>query len=63
MLLEGTALKVISGLTLSTAYYKEAVVVLQKRFGSKQNIIAAHMDALLKVDSIASGSNLKGLWR
>ena len=62
-LLEGPALEAISGLTLNAANYKEAVAVLQKRFGNKQNIIARHMDALLKVDSIASDSNLKGLRR
>ena len=62
-LLEGPALEAISGLMLNTANYKEAMVVLQKCFGNKQNIIARHLPALLKVDSIASDSNLKGLRR
>ena len=43
-LLECTALDAISGLTLSAANYKEAVEILQKRFGNKPLIISKHMD-------------------
>ena len=33
-----------AGLTLTEANYKEAVEILQKRFGCKQRIISKHMD-------------------
>ena len=49
-LLERTAKDTISGLTLTAANYKEAVEILQKRFGSK------HMDILLNLDPVVSAS-------
>ena len=60
-LLKGTALDAISGLTLTSANYKGAVTVLKKRFGNKPLIVAKHMDALLRVDTITSSYNVKGL--
>ena len=45
-LLESTAADAISGLSLSSANYDEAVTILRKRFGNKKLIIAKHMDAL-----------------
>ena len=60
-LLERTALDSISGLSLMVPNYKEAVSILEKRFGNKQRIILKHMDALMNLDVVASLTNLKGL--
>ena len=60
-LLQGSAHEAVSGLTLTAANYKEAVSVLEKRFGNKQQIIAKHMDILLNVETVTSSNNLKGL--
>ena len=48
-LLKGEAAKVIQGLPLSESNYKRAVDLLKERFGQKQVLINAHMDALLKI--------------
>ena len=50
-LLEGTAREAISGLTLTSTNYKEAIAILKKRFGNKQQIISKHMDILLEEPS------------
>ena len=60
-LLEGTASEAISGLKLTSANYEEAIAVLKKRFGNKQQIIARHMEMLLNIDAVTSQYNLKGL--
>ena len=51
----------MAALTLIAANYREAVTVLVKRFGNKQQIVAKHMDILLNVDPVTSSNNLKGL--
>ena len=48
-LLEGSAACSIKGLTLTEANYESAVDLLKQRFGRPQQIIAAHMDELLKI--------------
>ena len=53
-LLEGLALEAVSGLTLTSANYQEAISILEKRFGNKQQIVAKHMDALINVDAVTS---------
>ena len=60
-LLQGSALDAISGLTLTTTNYQEAVDILNKRFGNKQQIVSKHMDALLNIDPVMSNHNLKAL--
>ena len=60
-LLERTAHEAIAGLTLSAANYHEAVAILKKRFGNRQQIITKHMDTLLNVEPMTSAHNLKGL--
>ena len=60
-LLECTALDAIAGLTLTATNYREAVSILEKRFGNKQQIMAKHMDAVLNVEAVTSPSHLKGL--
>ena len=46
-LLERTAQETITGLTLTSTNYHEAISILKKRFGNKKQIIARHMDILL----------------
>ena len=60
-LLEGTASEAISGLKLTSTNYREAITILQKRFGNKRQIITKHMDLLLNIDPVTSQHNLKGL--
>ena len=50
-LLKGEAARVIQGLPLSESNYQRAVDLLKERFGQKQVLINAHMDALLKIPS------------
>ena len=59
--LEHSALDAISGLTLTAANYREAVQILEKRYGNKQQIVSKHMDAMLNVDAVTSPNNVKGL--
>ena len=60
-MLERTALDAISGLALSAAKYKEAVEILQKRFGNKSLIISKHVETLLAAEYVTSDQNLKDL--
>ena len=60
-LLDHTAHEAIAGLILTSANYHEAVSILQKRFGNKQQIISRHMDILLNASPVASPNDLKGL--
>lgn len=60
-LLEGRASEAIFGLKLTGANYSEAIEILKKRFGNKQQIITKHMDVLLGLEAITSQHNLKGL--
>ncbi len=60
-LLESTASQAISGLSLSGDNYSEAVKILKDRFGNKQLIISKHMDKLLRLPSISSVRDVKGM--
>ena len=60
-LLTGTALEAIAGLTLSASNYDEAIAILQRSFGNRQQIIAKHMDQLLNVNPVTSANNLSGI--
>ena len=62
-LLEHTALDAISGFSLTAPNYKEAVSVLEKRFGNKQQIVTKHMDALMNLDTVTSPTNIMALRR
>ena len=59
--LKGEAQATISGLTMSSENYTEAIDVLKDRFGNEQVLISAHMESLLKIDKIRSVTNIKGL--
>ena len=50
-LLESTASEAISGLTLTSANYEEAIATLKRRFGNKQLIVNRHMDLLLNLET------------
>ena len=60
-LLESTAEEVISGLTLSSSNYTEAVSLLKKRFSNKQHQISKHMDAFMNLEPVVTSRNLKAL--
>ena len=62
-LLEKVAYEAISGLTLSSANYQEAIEILKKRFGNKQMIVSKHMESLLSVEGVGSEQNLRALHR
>ena len=62
-LLERSAYDAIAGLTLSAANYREAIDILQKRFGNKQMIIAKHMETLLNAEAVSSDHHLRDLRR
>ena len=59
-LLQSTAADAISGLSLSSVNYDEAVTILRKRFGKKK-LITKHMDALWNLEAVRSVNNLKSL--
>ena len=62
-LLGRSALDAISGLSLTAANYAEAIAMLKKRFGNRQQIISRHMDILLSLAAVTSEHNVKGLRR
>ena len=59
--LKGEALSAVSGLTLNSEHYKDAIQLLRDRFGNEQIVISAHMESLLKINKIKSRENIKGL--
>ena len=58
-LLMKPALDSISGLSLTASNYEEAVAILKKRFGNKQQIINRHMDILLNVSPMTNQDTRK----
>ena len=60
-LLQRSALEAISGLALTAANYREAVSILEKRFGNKPQIVSKHMDVLIHMEGVTSPHNIKGL--
>ena len=46
---------------MTSVNYHEAITILRKRFGKKQQIISRHMDILLNVELVISQHNLKSL--
>ena len=58
-LLMKPALDAISGLSLSASNYEEAIAILKKRFGNKQQIINRHMDNFLNVSPVTNQDTRK----
>ena len=58
-LLMKPGLDAISGLSLTASNYEEAVAILKKRFGNKQQIISHHMDILLNVSPMTNQDTRK----
>ena len=54
-------LLLIPGLTLSSSNYEEAIALLKKRFGCKQQLISKHMEALLNLEAVTSSRDLTNL--
>ena len=61
--LERSAREAIAGLTLTGPNYKEAVSILEKRFGNKQQIIGRHMELLLNLEPVTASHQLRNLRR
>ena len=62
-LMEGKAKETIAGLALTDANYPVAVDLLEKRFGSKEKITAAQMEALMSLNAVSSDHHLFELRR
>ena len=60
-LVKGSAAEAIAGLALTSSNYEEAVALLKKRFGNKQQQINKHMEVLLNIEPVTSSRNTKGL--
>jgi len=61
--LEGEASRTINGLTLTNDNYEQAVKLLESRFGKKQRIINAHMQALTDLPTPSnSATSLRQLY-
>ena len=62
--LKGDARSCINGLTLSAANYATAIKLLKDRFGRKQRIIFAHLQALLTLHvTVSPGARAAELWK
>ena len=59
--LSNSALSAISGLSLNSANYKEAIDILQQRYGNTQVLISAHTTKFVQLPKIKSSSDVKGL--
>ena len=60
-LLERSARDAVAGLALTEANYRQAIEILQKRFGSKQQIVNKHIDALLRLESVTTSHSVRDL--
>ena len=60
-LLKGSARDAVSGLMLTEVNYAEAISILKRRFGNKQQIISKHMDILMSIEAVTSPHNVKAL--
>ena len=59
--LAGQALATISGLTLNSQNYKEALDILIDRYGNPQVLISAHMETLVKINKVKNMENFEPL--
>ena len=56
--LEGVAEEAIKGLSLTASNYGNAILILEARFGNKQQIVSKHMDVLLNMGAVASANDV-----
>lgn len=59
--LKDEALSAVSGLSLCSENYLEAIKILQGRYGNEQVLIQAHMSSLWKLKKIRRKDDVKGL--
>ena len=59
--LSNSAFSAISGLSLNSANYKEAIDILQQGYGNIQVLISSHMTKFVLLPKIKSSSDIKGL--
>ena len=59
--LRGSAAATINGLSLSSANYEAAGALLKERYGDPQQIINAHMDALVNLPIVENIRDLKAM--
>ena len=59
--MSNSALSAISGLSLNSANYKEAIDILQQCYGNTQVLISAHMTKFVQLPKIKAASDVKGL--
>ena len=57
----GSAVACVSGSTLSSQNFKEAISVPQKRFCNPQVITSAYMDSLLKLSKVENSDDVVNL--
>nr|XP_047142928.1 uncharacterized protein LOC124817159 [Hydra vulgaris] len=62
-LLDGKALKTISGLALTNDNYHTSLELLKERFNDKQLLISTHMKSLLSLERVQSINNISSLRR
>ena len=60
-LLEGDAAAVISGLSLTSSNYDEALKLLRDRYANKQVLIFSHIDQLLNLPTVTSSTDTSRL--
>ena len=59
--LAGEAMATISGLTLNSQYYTEALDFLIHRYGNPQVLISALMETLVKINKVKNTENIEEL--
>lgn len=59
--LKDGALSAVSGLSLCSENYSEAIRILKERYGNEQILISAHMASLLGISKIKRSDDIKGL--
>ena len=60
-LLSESAFETISGLTLTSGNYVEAIKLLQNRYGNHQALINAYMDKFVRLEAITKSSDITRL--
>ena len=59
--LAGSALETVSGLSLNSTNYKEAIRILKERYGNPQVLISAHMDRLIGMNKVSRKEDIQAL--